>query len=39
MNYKIDNAKETDIPKLIEYKLRSIFSYAKNLPFVWKIRF
>ena len=32
VSYKLDNANETDISKLIEYKLRSIFSYAKNLP-------
>lgn len=31
MNYKMETSTETDIPKLIEYKLKNIFEYADEL--------
>ena len=31
MDYKLEKASELDISKLIDYKLKTIFEYAKNL--------
>ena len=31
MDYRIEKATKNDIPRLIDYKLKTIFEYAKEL--------